>query len=137
MLFICVGALASSIEIISILYQFSPKVLKTVLGYAVWVEIFFSVGLTAMFMTTGTVSGMIIATLTGLFAAAIMQSTKYIIGYRRYTKDPVTGKRRWIEYEGTVNAFSFGILIKEMAKKVGVLGSKMISGVMTTNTKTA
>lgn len=128
MLFICIGALASSIEIISILYQFSPKVLKTVLGYAVWVEIFFSVGLTAMFMTTGTVSGMIIATLTGLFAAAIMQSTKYIIGYRRYAKDPITGKRRWIEYEGTTNAFSFGILLQEMAKKGGVLVSKFVKG---------
>lgn len=128
MLFICIGAAAGAFELISILYQFSPKILKTVLGYAVYVEIFFSIGLTALFMTTGTISGMLIATLTGLFVAAMMHITRSIIGYRKYVKDPVTGKRSWKEFSGKTTATSFGGTVRELSIKAFNLSKRFTMG---------
>ena len=117
MLFIAIGSLATAGSFIFILYSLSPKLLKTVLGYRVWADILLSGSLTIMGLMTGTISGLVIGSLSAIAMTLALVFMKKLIGYRKYDKDLTTGKRVWVDYEGTMTTNSIGSYLRELAFK--------------------
>lgn len=118
MLFIAIGSLATAGSFIFILYSLSPKLLKGVLGYRVWADILLSGSLTVMGIMTGTISGLVIGSLSAIAMTLALVIMKKIIGYRKYVKNPATGKREWVEYPGTTTSASVGVCVRQQALKV-------------------
>lgn len=118
MLFIAIGSLATAGSFIFILYSLSPKLLKGVLGYRVWADILLSGSLTIMGIMTGTISGLVIGSLSAIAMTLALVIMKKIIGYRKYVKNPATGKREWVEYPGTTTSASVGVCVRQQALKV-------------------
>lgn len=58
--------------------------IRRVAGYHVWIDIFFSVGLVAVY--AGTFSGMITAFFGGLTLSIMLLAVKYLMGYARWYK---------------------------------------------------
>lgn len=112
MLFIAIGSLATAGSFIFILYSLSPKLLKAVLGYRVWSDILLSGSLTLMGLATGTISGLVIGSLSAITMTLALVLMKKLIGYRKLDVNPKTGKREWVEYEGTLTVESFGVSAK-------------------------
>ena len=118
MLFIAIGSLATAGSFIFILYSLSPKLLKGVLGYRVWADILLSGSLTVMGILTGTISGLVIGSLSAIAMTLALVIMKKIIGYRKYVKNPATGKREWVEYPGTTTSASVGVCVRQQALRV-------------------
>ena len=118
MLFIAIGSLATAGSFIFILYSLSPKLLKTVLGYRVWADILLSGSLTIMGLMTGTISGLVIGSLSAIAMTLALVFMKKLIGYRKYDVDSDTSKRVWVEYPGTMTSDSIAVGIKSYAVKI-------------------
>ena len=100
MLFITVVGALGCFEIINLLRQAGNKAFKTVLGY-VWIpEIILSIGLPALAATTGTISGVVIAAVSGFMITMTLMVCKKVIGTRKRVKNPITGKKEWKETSG-------------------------------------
>ena len=112
MLFIIVVGALSAFEILNLLRQAGNKTFKTILGY-VWIpEIILSIGLPALAALTGTISGVVIAAFSGFMITMALMVAKKVVGTRKYVKNETTGKREWVEYEGTLTVESFGVSAK-------------------------
>lgn len=85
----------SALEILFILWSFNKHALKVFLGYKVIIDLLYGVGLSVYMMTTGTISGLIIAAFGGFFMTLVLSSAAAIFGYRRLKT--INGKRMWIE----------------------------------------
>ena len=118
MLFIAIGSLATAGSFIFILYSLSPKLLKAVLGYRVWSDIFLSGSLTLMGLATGTISGLVIGSLSAIAMTLALVFMEKLIGYRKYEKNATTGKREWVTYPGTMNATSVASYLREVTPKI-------------------
>lgn len=100
MLFITVVGALGAFEIINLLRQAGDKAFKTVLGY-VWIpEIILSIGLPALAACTGTISGVVIAAVSGFMITMTLMVCKKVIGTRKRVKNPITGKKEWQETSG-------------------------------------
>lgn len=100
MLFITVVGALGAFEIINLLRQAGDKAFKTVLGY-VWIpEIILSIGLPALAALTGTISGVVIAAVSGFMITMTLMVCKKVIGTRKRVKNPITGKKEWKETSG-------------------------------------
>lgn len=100
MLFITVVGALGAFEIINLLRQAGDKAFKTVLGY-VWIpEIILSIGLPALAALTGTISGVVIAAVSGFMITMTLMVCKKVIGIRKRVKNPITGKKEWKETSG-------------------------------------
>ena len=135
MLFIAIGSLATAGSFIFILYSLSPKLLKTVLGYRVWMDILMSTSLTLMAIATGTISGLVIGSLSAIVMTLSLVAMKKVIGYRKYEKDPVTGIRSWVDYEGTTTATTVGGTMRDVATKAFSIVSSFFSGLVGSSSK--
>lgn len=125
MLFIAIGSLATAGSFIFILYSLSPKLLKAVLGYRVWADILLSGSLTVMGLLTGTISGLVIGSLSAIAMTLALVFMRKAIGYRKYTKNEVSGKREWVEYPGTITLESFVSYIKDSVSKLFNFSKKL------------
>lgn len=100
MLFITIVGALGAFEIINLLRQAGDKAFKTVLGY-VWIpEIILSIGLPALAACTGTISGVVIAAVSGFMITMTLMVCKKVIGTRKRVKNPITGKKEWKETSG-------------------------------------
>lgn len=117
MLFVLVISAISAFELINILWTFSPNVLKTFLGYAVYLEIFFSVLLTMIAASTGAISAVAIASVTGFVITLTLISAKKLLGYRKLKR--INGKFQWVEYPGTSDSFTIGIALRDLVETIG------------------
>ena len=71
-----------------------------------------------MGIMTGTISGLVIGSLSAIAMTLALVIMKKIIGYRKYVKNPATGKREWVEYPGTTTSASVGVCVRQQALKV-------------------
>ena len=129
MLFIAIGSLATAGSFIFILYSLSPKLLKAVLGYRVWADILLSGSLTVMGLMTGTISGLVIGSLSAIAMTLALVFMKKLIGYRKYEKNSTTGKREWVTYPGTMNATSVGSYLREVTSKITLTTKNFITSI--------
>lgn len=130
MLFIVIGSLATAGSFIFILYSFSPKLLRLVLGYRVWLDIAMSVLLTIMAAATGTISGLVIGSLSAIVITISLVVMKKVYGYAKYEKEESTGKRVYVEYNPTSNPESVGIFIRGCFNTAINLGTSFVNGLL-------
>ena len=100
MLFVIVVGALGAFEILNLLRQAGNKTFKTILGY-LWIpEIILSIGLPALAALTGTISGVVIAAVSGFMITMTLMVCKKVIGTRKRVKNPITGKKEWKETSG-------------------------------------
>lgn len=95
-----VVSVISALEVLFILWSFNKHALKVFLGYKVYIDLLYGVGLSVYMMTTGTISGLIIAAFGGFFMTLTLATAAAFFGYRRLST--VNGKRVWIETAPTL-----------------------------------
>lgn len=93
----------TAVSVIAIAAKFSPKILRRCLGYDWIVDIFLSVGIVALFAGSGTISGLMTATVAGLMISGILYLLRKLWAFEKYEKNPETGKRQWVLYKGEWN----------------------------------
>lgn len=95
-----VVSVISALEILFILWSFNRHALKVFLGYKVYIDLLYGVGLSMYMMTTGTISGLIVAAFGGFFMTLTLTTAAAFFGYRKLST--VNGKRVWIETAPTL-----------------------------------
>ena len=95
-----VVSVISALEILFILWSFNKHMLKVFLGYKVYVDLLYGVGFSLYMMTTGTVSGLIIAAFGGFFMTLTLSTAAAFFGYRQLKT--INGKKVWVETAPTL-----------------------------------
>lgn len=86
-----VGAI-SAFEFFYILYSFDKAVFLTVLGYKVYVDAIFGFGITAYMALSGTISGIVIAAMSGLIFTGVLYVTHKLFGDRKWNSK----EKKWV-----------------------------------------
>lgn len=95
-----VVSVISALEILFILWSFNKHALKVFLGYKVYIDLLYGVGFSLYMMTTGTISGLIIAAFGGFFMTLTLSTAAAFFGYRQLKT--INGKKVWIETAPTL-----------------------------------
>lgn len=86
-----VGAI-SAFEFFYILYSFDKTIFLTVLGYKVYVDAIFGLGITAYMALSGTISGIVIAAMSGLIFTGVLYVTHKLFGDRKWNSK----EKKWV-----------------------------------------
>jgi len=89
-----VGAI-SAFEFFYILYSFDKTLFLTVLGYKVYIDAFFGFGITAYMALPGTISGVVIASISGLIFTGVLYVTHKVFGDRKWNSK----EKKWVVTE--------------------------------------
>ena len=92
-----VVSVLSAIEILVILASINTHYLKTFLGYKMWVDLFYGVGIMIYMGLSGTISGVIISTFSAFFMTLTLTAAAMLIGYKK-RKVLADGTVIWINY---------------------------------------
>lgn len=107
-----VGAI-SAFEFFYILYSFDKTIFLTVLGYKVYIDAIFGFGITAYMALSGTISGVVIASISGLIFTGVLYVTHKVFGDRKWNSK----EKKWAVTEPKWK-------IEEMKAKAKTLLSK-------------
>ena len=86
-----VGAI-SAFEFFYILYSFDKTIFLTVLGYKVYIDAIFGFGITAYMALSGTISGIVIAAISGLIFTGVLYVTHKLFGDRKWNSK----EKKWV-----------------------------------------
>jgi hypothetical protein len=126
---IVVASLFTAFEFLSIIGKMSPSLLRKVLGYEWIVDLVMSFGLMLYFGMTGSITGMIVAAITGFIFSVALYSAKHMIGYSKLHRVPGTWfKFNWIEYPATWSSESAGSFLSRFVKGIGNFVMKFFGG---------
>lgn len=89
-----VGAI-SAFEFFYILYSFDKTLFLTVLGYKVYIDAIFGFGITAYMALSGTISGVVIASISGLIFTGVLYVTHKVFGDRKWNSK----EKKWVVTE--------------------------------------
>lgn len=89
-----VGAI-SAFEFFYILYSFDKAVFLTVLGYKVYIDAIFGFGITTYMALSGTISGVVIASISGLIFTGVLYVTHKVFGDRKWNSK----EKKWVVTE--------------------------------------
>lgn len=89
-----VGAI-SAFEFFYILYSFDKTIFLTVLGYKVYIDAIFGFGITAYMALSGTISGVVIASISGLIFTGVLYVTHKVFGDRKWNSK----EKKWVVTE--------------------------------------
>ena len=92
-----VVSVLSAIEILVILASVDTHYLKTFLGYKVWVDLLYGVGIMIYMGLSGTISGVIISTFSAFFMTLTLTAAAMLLGYKK-RKVLADGTIIWINY---------------------------------------
>ncbi len=92
-----VVSVLSAIEILVILASVDTHYLKTFLGYKMWVDLIYGVGIMIYMGLSGTISGVIISTFSAFFMTLTLTAAAMLIGYKK-RKVLADGTIIWINY---------------------------------------
>ena len=106
----------TAVEVLFILSS-SEHALKAFLGYKLYVDLIYGVGLTLYMGLSGTISGVIIAAFSGFFMTLTLLLASKIIGYRK-RKVLDDGKVVWVEYPPTITVLSVKTMMTTSVSKI-------------------
>ena len=106
----------TAVEVLFILSS-SEHALKAFLGYKLYVELIYGVGLTLYMGLSGTISGVIIAAFSGFFMTLTLLLASKIIGYRK-RKVLDDGRVVWVEYPPTITVLSVKTMMTTSVSKI-------------------
>lgn len=107
----------SAVEIIVILASIDTHYLKVFLGYKIWVDLIYGLGLMLYMGATGTISGVIIATFSAFFMTLTLTTAAMLVGTRK-REVLADGKVIWIETPPTLTVSSSKEMMTKMYDKV-------------------
>lgn len=107
------GSLVTSLAIISVLAKASPRLLKIVLGYEVFVDLAFSLLIGVACGVSGTMSGFVIGAATGLIFGVSLFILARVYGYTRYENG------KWVDYPAKWNVGTAKGLANTVGNKIG------------------
>ena len=105
-------------EIFFILHSLDKHWLKAVLGYKVYLDVVFSLGTTIYFALSGTISGVVMAAISGAIFSLSLIVMQKVVGYRK--RETVGDERKWVEYSPTIT-------LKSIKNKAIVLKDKSLA----------
>ena len=111
-----VVSVLTAVEVLFILSS-SEHALKAFLGYKLYVDLIYGVGLTLYMGLSGTISGVIIAAFSGFFMTMTLLLASKIIGYRK-RKVLDDGTVVWVEYPPTLTVSSTKEMIETSVSKI-------------------
>lgn len=91
-------------EVFFILHSLDKHWLKAVLGYKIYLDVIFGLGTTLYFALSGTISGVIMAAISGAVFSFSLVFMQKLIGYRKLQNED--GKRVWVDYKPTITIAS-------------------------------
>ncbi len=106
----------TAVEVLFILSS-SEHALKAFLGYKLYVDLIYGVGLTLYMGLSGTISGVIIAAFSGFFMTLTLLLASKIIGYRK-RKVLDDGRVVWVEYPPTITVLSVKTMMTTSVSKI-------------------
>ena len=106
----------TAVEVLFILSS-SEHALKAFLGYKLYVDLIYGVGLTLYMGLSGTISGVIIAAFSGFFMTMTLLLASKIIGYRK-RKVLDDGRVVWVEYPPTITVLSVKTMMTTSVSKI-------------------
>lgn len=106
----------TAVEVLFILSS-SEHALKAFLGYKLYVDLIYGVGLTLYMGLSGTISGVIIAAFSGFFMTLTLLLASKIIGYRK-RKVLDDGRVVWVEYPPTITVLSIKTMMTTSVSKI-------------------
>lgn len=106
----------TAVEVLFILSS-SEHALKAFLGYKLYVDLIYGVGLTLYMGLSGTISGVIIAAFSGFFMTMTLLLASKIIGYRK-RKVLDDGRVVWVEYPPTLTVLSVKTMMTTSVSKI-------------------
>ena len=106
----------TAVEVLFILSS-SEHALKAFLGYKLYVDLIYGVGLTLYMGLSGTISGVIIAAFSGFFMTLTLLFASKIIGYRK-RKVLDDGRVVWVEYPPTITVLSVKTMMTTSVSKI-------------------
>ena len=106
----------TAVEVLFILSS-SEHALKAFLGYKLYVDLIYGVGLTLYMGLYGTISGVIIAAFSGFFMTLTLLLASKIIGYRK-RKVLDDGRVVWVEYPPTITVLSIKTMMTTSVSKI-------------------
>ena len=106
----------TAVEVLFILSS-SEHALKAFLGYKLYVDLIYGVGLTLYMGLSGTISGVIIAAVSGFFMTMTLLLASKIIGYRK-RKVLDDGRVVWVEYPPTITVLSVKTMMTTSVSKI-------------------
>lgn len=116
-------SILSAVEIIVILASVDTHALKVFLGYKVFIDVFYGVGMTIYMGLSGTISGVVIATFAGFFMTVTLAVAASMIGYRR-CKTLADGTKVWVDYAPTLTVSSVKKMMTDKVVAVKSYASK-------------
>lgn len=114
------GGFLTAVGFVVIAAKISPSFLKKALGYDWILDLSFTLGIMFLFGSTGTVSGMMIAVITGLFISLTLFVTKKFWAYSKLEK--VDGKYKWVDYPGE---WTIAYMVAQLSKFIDSLPAKV------------
>ena len=90
-------SILSAVEILVILASVNTHYLKTFLGYKMWVDLLYGLGVMVYMGLSGTISGVIISTFSAFFMTLTLTAAAMMIGYKK-RKVLADGTVIWINY---------------------------------------
>lgn len=91
----------SAVEILVVLASVSEHSLKVFLGYKIWADLIYGVGMMLYMGLSGTISGVIISTFAAFFMTCTLALAAAVLGYRK-RRTLLDGTKVWIEYPPTL-----------------------------------
>ena len=92
-----VVSVLAAVEILVILASVDEHYLKAFLGYKMWVDLFYGLGVMFYMGLSGTISGVIISTFSAFFMTLTLTAAAMLIGYKK-RKVLADGTIIWINY---------------------------------------
>lgn len=96
-----VVSVLSAVEVLVILASVSEHWLKTFLGYKIWADLIYGLGMMLYMGLSGTISGVIISTFAAFFMTCTLTLAAGIVGYKRRTTLS-DGTVVWVNYPPTI-----------------------------------
>lgn len=91
----------SAVEILVVLASVSEHSLKVFLGYKIWADLIYGIGIMLYMGLSGTISGVIISTFAAFFMTCTLTLAAAFIGYRK-RRTLLDGTKVWIEHPPTI-----------------------------------
>ena len=92
-----VVSVLSAVEILVILASVNTHYLKAFLGYKMWVDLVYGLGVMFYMGLSGTISGVIISTFSAFFMTLTLTAAAMMIGYKK-RKVLADGTVIWVNY---------------------------------------
>ena len=92
-----VVSVLSAVEVLVILASVDEHLLKAFLGYKMWVDLIYGLGVMFYMGLSGTISGVIISTFSAFFMTLTLTAAAFMIGYKK-RKVLADGTVIWINY---------------------------------------